>query len=153
MVDHQIQWDREQAKKTKQREMEQTTVAYEEQNRQDKDQLTKVTQHLRDVTMSHANELEKLHMRDAKQSHYQDMEALKAALYESQSATHEAEKRALELQGELTAVVRPLILRALKNRNKQLQERLQQEADATFQLEEEINMITSSYHTLLNPHD
>ncbi|KAH9106190.1 hypothetical protein AeMF1_018150 [Aphanomyces euteiches] len=42
------------------------------------------------------------------------------------------------------------ILRALKNRNKQLQERLQQEADATFQLEEEINMITSSYHTLLN---
>ncbi|RHY07581.1 hypothetical protein DYB25_000062 [Aphanomyces astaci] len=154
--------------KTKQREMEQTTVAYEEQNRQDKDQLTKVTQHLRDVTMSHANELEKLHMRDAKQSHYQDMEALKAALYESQSAAHEAEKRALELQGELTAVVRPLlppapiaaigsdnhsILRALKNRNKQLQERLQQEADATFQLEEEINMITSSYHTLLNPHD
>ncbi|RHZ22987.1 hypothetical protein DYB37_003003 [Aphanomyces astaci] len=251
MVDHQIQWDREQAKKTKQREMEQTTVAYEEQNRQDKDQLTKVTQHLRDVTMSHANELEKLHaaqesakeertvkealqhqistlhqvndalqkrcdalvrrlqlnsncmsevrlksqleeleaqheilakavrMRDAKQSHYQDMEALKAALYESQSAAHEAEKRALELQGELTAVrvqnntmseymmygpkrVQPIaaigsdnhsILRALKNRNKQLQERLQQEADATFQLEEEINMITSSYHTLLNPHD
>ncbi|KAF0691793.1 Aste57867_17064 [Aphanomyces stellatus] len=41
------------------------------------------------------------------------------------------------------------ILRALKNRNKQLQERLQMEADATFQLEEEINMITSSYHTLL----
>ncbi|OQS00901.1 hypothetical protein ACHHYP_02143 [Achlya hypogyna] len=41
------------------------------------------------------------------------------------------------------------ILRALKHRNKQLQERLQQEADATYQLEEEINMITSSYHSLL----
>jgi len=41
------------------------------------------------------------------------------------------------------------ILRALKNRNKQLQERLQQETNATCQLEEEITNITSSYHSLM----
>ncbi|RHY33990.1 hypothetical protein DYB32_001228 [Aphanomyces invadans] len=296
MLDSQIQWDREQSsrihdtiEKAKQREIEQMTASLEAQNSQDKDQLSKVTQSLRDMTLSHANEIEKLHvrqhlrsclmnltqhggqvaqdtineertvkdalqhqvstlhqvndaaregceflldgttrrekyrpdslrgvqMRDAKQAHYQDVEALKATLHESQSATQDAEKRVMELQGELTAVRRPAvavvrhydpeneqpkttelhhhsvplvtdaatsqptldgrsstisstrstgtnasssasdhsILRALKSRNKQLQERLQQEADATFQLEEEINMITSSYHTLLHPQD
>ncbi|ETW10247.1 hypothetical protein H310_00597 [Aphanomyces invadans] len=377
-----------QREKAKQREIEQMTASLEAQNSQDKDQLSKVTQSLRDMTLSHANEIEKLHvaqdtineertvkdalqhqvstlhqvndalqkrcdalvrrhqlnatflaeaqglktqlaeletqhealvkdMRDAKQAHYQDVEALKATLHESQSATQDAEKRVMELQGELTAVriqhntmseymiydpkraqpipstgsdnhrvgshysfprisptcaghhappplpiqghsralhqcrsrifpvlsvplptnlsrtmstgfpiqdtslkarrgphkatATPLrhydpeneqpkttdlhhhsvplvtdaatsqptldgrsstisstrstganasssasdhsILRALKSRNKQLQERLQQEADATFQLEEEINMITSSYHTLLHPQD
>ncbi|KAF0737838.1 hypothetical protein AaE_008906, partial [Aphanomyces astaci] len=120
MVDHQIQWDREQAsriqdtlsstitelhdelnvkeveieslraslqrEKTKQREMEQTTVAYEEQNRQDKDQLTKVTQHLRDVTMSHANELEKLH---AAQESAKEERTVKEALQHQISTLHQ----------------------------------------------------------------
>ncbi|ETV89989.1 hypothetical protein H310_15171 [Aphanomyces invadans] len=111
MLDSQIQWDREQARrihdtlsctiaelhnelhakeveieslrasvqreKAKQREIEEMTASLEAQNCQDKDQLSKVTQGLRDMTLSHANEMEKLH---AAQDTINEERAVKDAL-------------------------------------------------------------------------
>ncbi|KDO29040.1 hypothetical protein SPRG_06095 [Saprolegnia parasitica CBS 223.65] len=69
---------------------------------------------------------------------------------ESRGPENEQPRSSAPTKGRPGAETDHSILRALKHRNKQLQERLQQEADATYQLEEEINMITSGYHSLLH---
>ncbi|EQC33139.1 hypothetical protein SDRG_09126 [Saprolegnia diclina VS20] len=69
---------------------------------------------------------------------------------ESRGPENEQPRSSAPTRGRPGAETDHSILRALKHRNKQLQERLQQEADATYQLEEEINLITSGYHSLLH---